>query len=268
MNPARPLPQIPIYLKTAADAPRPADPEFFWLTRRGMYLCRNHRFFSSDVPTCRMPRSLADHQPACRTRFPLLGTAALEYVVGFFDEAYLRYGAEAIVLVLWDTQRRRYRLCVPRQRASVWQSQGGLPCAIDVKYEVPSPLPPHHLLVGDIHSHADLSAYSSGTDNQDVLFRDGVHAVVGRIDKEPPDFHLEMTADSHSFSLRFGQFFKGYRRRRLGAPKAWMQQVEVTVARSSWTVAGKPDGHAGNAGGTLPLAYEQKSPKPIRDNEV
>ena len=258
MNPSRSLPPIPIYLKTADDAPRPANPEFFWITRRAQYLCRNHDFFATDVPAYRMPRSLADHQPACRVRFPLLGMAALEYVAGFFHQVYVRHGSEAIVLVLWDTRRRRYRLCVPPQQASVWLTQSGEPCAIDVKYDVPSPLPPHHLLVGDIHSHADLNAYSSGTDNQDVVYRDGVHAVVGRIDREPPDFHVELTADSHRFNLRFGQFFRGYRRRRLRVPGAWIEQVEVKVLRSS-----RSDACQSNSYDTLP-ATPQEPAKPIR----
>ena len=54
--------QIPVYLKTSQDTPRPADPEFYWITQDGTFLGRNHRFFTSDVPAPRAPRSLAEHQ--------------------------------------------------------------------------------------------------------------------------------------------------------------------------------------------------------------
>ena len=83
MKPTIAMPQIPIYLKTSADMPRPQDPEFYWFTRSGLFLCRNYPFFQSDSPAQRMPGSLAAHQPVCRAAFPLLGAAALEYAVGF-----------------------------------------------------------------------------------------------------------------------------------------------------------------------------------------
>jgi hypothetical protein len=228
------MPGIPIYLKTVDAPSRPEDPEFYWLTRSGLYFCRNQRFFSSDAPARRMPGTLAEHQPGCEVRLPLLGVAALEYVVGFFHEIYLRHGAEAIVLLLWDLRRKRYRLCVPPQRASVWKSTAGLPCAVDVAYEIPTPLPRDHLLIGDIHSHADLQAYSSGTDAHDERYRDGVHVVVGQIDREPPDFHLDMVVDGARFPLRFGQFFRGYRARRVRVPRAWPAAVKVGVSYSTW----------------------------------
>jgi len=234
MKPTSLVPTIPIYLKTADDMPRPTDAEFYWLTRGGMFFCRNHMFFASDTPVQQMPRSLADHRPACGVTFPLLGVAALEYVVGFFDAVYTRHGAEAIVLLLWDLKRRRYRLCVPPQEASVWQSQRGLPCAIDVKYEVPKALPPNHLLVGDIHSHTDMNATNSQVDNRDARYRDGVHAIIGRLDRDPPEFHLELTVDSFRFGLRFGHLFQGYHRRRSNVPDKWLRQVKVNVSRPSW----------------------------------
>jgi len=54
---------IPLYLKTAADMPRPTDDEFFLLTRDGPFLCRNHAFFATDVPTRRPVKALAHRLP-------------------------------------------------------------------------------------------------------------------------------------------------------------------------------------------------------------
>jgi hypothetical protein len=238
MTPTQGLPKIPIYLKTTANMPRPQDPEFYWMTHSGLFICRTHTFFSSDAPSKRMPGSLAAHQPSCEVRFPPLGVAALEYVVGFFREVYNRHGSEAVVLLLWDLERQRYRICVPRQRASVWQSySSSLPCAIDVAYDIPTPLPPNHILIGDIHSHADLPAYTSGTDSHDERYRDGVHVVVGHIDRDPPDFHLEMAADGCRFGLAFEHFFRGYHARRRRIPAEWLAKVQVNVHRSFWATS-------------------------------
>jgi hypothetical protein len=256
------LPQVPVYLKTADDMPRPREAEFFWITRSGTYLCRNHPFFQSDVPARRMPSSLASHRTVCRLKFPLLGVAALEHVVGFFDEVFRRHGSEAIVLVLWDLRRKRYRLCVPPQQATVWESQSGLPTPMDVSYQVSAALPPQHLLIGDIHSHADMQAYSSGIDTHDERYRDGIHAVVGRVDREPPEFHLEMSVDGCRFALQFGHFFQGYRARRRRFPKSWLEQVEIKTSRMTWTntynPVGSPAFHASKP--SLPSAPKPRYP--------
>jgi hypothetical protein len=265
MNPGELMPQIPIYLKTADDVPRPEDPEFYWLTRSGVYLCRNHPFFESDAPVRRMPGSLAEHRPACHVAFPLVGIAALEYVVGFFSEVYYRHGAEAIVLVYWDLRRKRYRLEVPLQKARVWQPQSGIPFAIDVTYDIPTPLPRDHLLIGDIHSHADLQAYSSGVDTNDERHRDGMHVVVGCVNREPPQFHLEMTVDGCRFPLCFSQFFRGYRARRDNVPEAWLRRVEIQATHSTWVSNVGQSGYQTKSSAKQSMICQPQSKNKYRD---
>jgi hypothetical protein len=224
------MPPIPIYLKTEANGSRPADAEFYWMTRNGLFLCRNHPFFASDVPARRSPRALAEHQPACVLSYPRLSRPALEYIVGFFDRVFQLHRSEAIVLLLWNYQKRHYKLWVPPQEATVWESYSGR-SPMDVRYKVPAPLPAGHLLVGDIHCHGNIAAYSSLTDQTDEVYRDGVHAIVGHIEREPPDFHLEMSIDGHRFDLEFDQLFQGYQRRRSYVHPNWLAQVSVKVER-------------------------------------
>jgi hypothetical protein len=228
---------IPIYLKTEADMPRPTEPEFYWMTRAGVFLCRNHPFFASDVPAPTPPRALAPHGAWCDLRYPRLGAAGLEFIVGFFDHVFRLHGAEGAVLLFWDIRRRRYVLQVPEQEATVWESMTGVRSPLDVRYAVPMPPPAGHLLVGDIHCHGDLGAYASATDRRDERYRDGIHVVVGRIESEPPEFHVEFAVDGNRFRVRFGQVFTGYRQRRRFIPRAWLERVKVRVQRpavSSW----------------------------------
>lgn len=222
---------IPIYLKTTPDMARPSDPDYYLVARNGTFIGRNHPFFSSDVPVRRPPKALVPHTASCEIRYPKLGAAALEYIVGFFDVIYETRGAEAIVLLLWNQRRGRYKLCVPQQEATVFVSKSGHRSALDVTYEVPVPLPRDHLLVADIHCHCDFGAYASFTDEKDEVYRDGVHAVVGHIDREPPEFHLEFSVDGSRFSLEFDQLFQGYKRRRLTVPRQWIDAHSVKLAR-------------------------------------
>ena len=61
--------RIPLYLKTSPDMPRPGDSEFYLLTRSGLYFCRNHRWFQSDIPTKKPPYWLAEHRSRARWSF-------------------------------------------------------------------------------------------------------------------------------------------------------------------------------------------------------
>jgi hypothetical protein len=219
------MPPIPVYLKTDADMPRPGDPEFFLLTRNGTFLCRNHPFFASDVPTNRPVRALAAHRPGVEVRYPRLKAVQLESIVGFFWRIYQLHRSEAVVLLVWDLAEQRYRLIVPEQEATVWRS-GRERSPQDVRYRVGVP-PAGQLLVGDIHSHGNMPAFTSWTDADDERHRDGIHAVVGRIEQEPPEIHVEMAVDGERFELKPEHIFEGYQARRQFVPRAWLDRVKV-----------------------------------------
>jgi hypothetical protein len=223
--------QIPLYLKQSADMPRPPDSEFYLLTGDGVFMGRNHQFFTSDVQVPRMPRVLASHKASCLVNYPRLGVAGLEYIVGFFDQVYRRRGSESIVLLFWNQTRQRYKLWVPKQEATVWESYSGYRTAMDVSYQLPIPMPRDHLLVADIHCHCDFGAYTSFTDANDEKYRDGVHAVVGHIDQDQPEFHIEIAIDGSRFTMSFDQLFKGFNKRRVNVPNAWLDQLTVKVNR-------------------------------------
>jgi PRTRC genetic system protein A len=219
------MPPIPVYLKTADDAPRPDDAEFFWLTRDGAFLCRNHSFFASDVKTDRPIRALSAHKAGVVVRYPKVESEMLESVVGFFGRVYEMHHSEAIVLLVWDARERRYLLNVPEQEASVWRS-GQYRSPQDVKYKVPA-LPPGQLLVGDIHSHGNMAAFTSWTDANDERHRDGIHAIIGRVESEPPELHVDLAVDGDRFALRPEEIFEGYEARRADIPPEWLDRVRV-----------------------------------------
>ena len=53
----------PVYLKVSEDMPWPKKEKVFYLlSRDGLFLCRNHEFFSSSVPAPKAPSELAGHE--------------------------------------------------------------------------------------------------------------------------------------------------------------------------------------------------------------
>jgi hypothetical protein len=228
MNPSRQLPFTPIYLKLHDAADWPPDKAFYLLSRDGLFLCRNHEFFSSCVRADRWPGELAAQRPFLKMSYPRLTRQMIEQVVGFFDIIASYYDSEAAVLLVWNRDTRQVELVVPKQVGTVGTSYYGNRYPLDLAYEIP-PLAKHQMLIGDVHSHVDGPAYASWTDKADEAYRPGLHLVVGRIQQEPPEFYCAVTADGGRFEVKdLKLVMESYQeRRRNEVPEEWIDQVSV-----------------------------------------
>ncbi|HOX57302.1 MAG TPA: Mov34/MPN/PAD-1 family protein [Candidatus Paceibacterota bacterium] len=240
----------PIYLKTDEVMEWPQDKTFYLLSRDGLFLCRNHQFFSSCVPADRWPSELAGHRQFLQFDYPRLSQRLVEQVVGFFDIIGERYGSEAAVLLAWNRDTNQVEVVVPDQIATVSSSYYGKPYGIDLHYDVPT-LPSHLLLIGDIHSHVDAPAYASWTDKVDEAYRPGLHLVVGRILDEPPEFYCAVVADGTRFRVKdLALVMEGYRRRRREeVPPEWIASVTV----EQWSSKSYQISHSSSSLRTTPL---------------
>jgi hypothetical protein len=198
------------------------------MTSSGLFLCRNHRFFTSSVPVDHWPAELASHAPFLRLRYPRLPQPMFERIIGFFAVIGETFGAEAAALLAWNEPERRVEVIVPKQRSFVSSGWSGRCYPLSVEYEVP-PLPDGWIWIGDAHSHADEAAYASAQDEKDEHHRPGLHIVVGRICDEPPEFHIEATVDGTRFRIKkLETVVEGYERRRIAeVPTEWINNVEV-----------------------------------------
>ena len=245
---------MPLYVKTAQDMPWPAEEScFHLLTRDGLFICRNNRFFSSAVPAASLPASLATQHLFCRIRYPKLPRRQFELIVGFFSRVAQLHQAEACVLLAWDERAERYRLIVPKQRATVgWSWYDNARYPIGLHYTIDTDLPAHCPIVASVHSHVDEAAFTSGIDAADERHRAGLHVIVGRISREPPEVRIEAVVDGTRFRLEMPMVIEGYRRRRIRVPEHWMKQVQVELykpkpcrATSSYDCLDDRDGENG-----------------------
>lgn len=238
---------LPLYVKTDEHMPWPGDPVFYVLSRTGLFLCRNHRFFRSSVPARTWPAELASHPAYLTLRYPRMSRPQIERVVGFFARIADLYGSEAAVLLLWDDRARRLSLHVPPQTASVSRTWLGRRYPVDVRYEQPLDLPDHVTIVGDVHSHANEPAYASATDRSDESHKAGLHVVVGKLYREPPELHCEIVVDGTRFEVDPAEVIEGYDARCESVPKAWIDKVEVDVLGPVSASTREP-GRGGNDG--------------------
>jgi PRTRC genetic system protein A len=208
---------------------------FYLLAANGLFVCRNHQFFRSCVPAGSGPGELANQEAFLDFQYPKIPKRLLELTVGFFAKAGRRYNAEAIVMLVWDDRKKKVYLLVPRQRSSVYQGYYGT-WPVGVEYDVPLNLPADHFVFGDIHSHVGMAAYSSQIDKHDEKNRPGLHVVVGRIQAEPPEFHIEIIADGMRFKVEQDLVLEGYHRRAKVSNK-YLKQVNienVNAVRGYW----------------------------------
>lgn len=221
------MPGSHVYVKRLRDEVRSDDALYYVLARNGLFLCRNHPLFSSCVPATDWPAELADHETSLELSFPRLRQADLERIVGFFAEVARRHHAEACVLLTWKRGSDRVLPYVPRQRAEVFESRSGPPTAETVRYRVPL-LNPGFAIVGDVHSHVYGAARRSALDARDESYGAGLHVVVGRLDREPPEFEFNFAVDGVVFSIAAPALvIEGYEGRRHEFPAHWLEQVEV-----------------------------------------
>lgn len=276
----------PLYLKLNDAMPWPEQEKaFYLLSSEGLFLCRNTPFFRSCVPAREFPGELAAQRPFLQLAYPRIPRPLLEQVVGFFDLIGDRFGSEAAVLLAWNRTTETVEVVVPPQTGLVGMSWAGNPYPLELDYEVP-PLPPHLVLLGDIHSHVDGSAYASFVDKADEVHQPGLHLVVGRILDEPPQFHCEATTDGCRFRVRdLSLVLEGYHQRRTNeVPADWLSKVTVEpwtgyrpyetnldTGSSCGTGAGSSKGTGGcllpappqdpEATALKPLAKHQESPR-------
>ena len=211
--------------------PWPDDDVFFLETGDGLFLCRNHEFFTSSVPAPNPPCELAAHRAFMKVKYPRIPQSLMELAVGFFYRVYKQHGSEAGLLLAWNRKRERMRLVCPQQEATVSRGWTGV-YPIGLFYEIPDL--GDDLLIGDLHSHADESAYASHTDKTDEQDRgSAIHVVVGKlsaIDADGQiDLHVDGVVDGTRFNVPPGMVIEGCGRPRQDVPRHWIKRVKITT---------------------------------------
>jgi hypothetical protein len=218
----------PIHFKTRDGRPVDEDASaYLLLASNGLFMCRQHEFFTASVEARSWPSELASHEPSLDLHLPPIPQPMWEQIIGFFGRIAEDHNSEAGVLLAWNRASRQCELIVPPQIATISRSWTGRSWPIGLHYEAPTDLGPDLSIVGSAHSHVFESAYSSGQDKQDEEYRPGLHLVVGRLQREPPELHAEFVVDGHRFDIEAESVIAGYDERNEDVPESWIEQVAI-----------------------------------------
>ena len=159
----------------------------FLVARDGVYLRKRTLLGESQTKVGRIAH-LPDAEEYVEYALPQIPADLMGRVVGFFRAVYRAQRTEALVLLLWEGGQ--FSVAVPPQRVS----------AASVKFTLAEDdLPASSRLVGTIHSHGAFGAFASSIDEADEAALDGLHLVVGDLDRRRPSYSAAIVVDGHRF---------------------------------------------------------------------
>jgi hypothetical protein len=186
---------FPVYLKEDGFE-EPDDPIYYLVTRDGLFQVKRTPLFHARTQVHGLSW-LRSEREAARLRLPPIPAAVLTEIVGFFREVFRLHRAEAVVLLYFSPEARRYETRIPKQRVA-----GG-----HCRYEIGA-TPTGLLRVGTIHSHASADAFHSELDDEDERHDDGLHVTIGNLDGEP-SVVCSLVVDGRRFPLEPSEVFGG-----------------------------------------------------------
>lgn len=203
---------FPVYLKDH-EFTQPDEPIYYLVAANGVFLVKNHRLFHSRTKAGEIPW-LEPEQEMFRFTGPKLPGEIMAQALALFTRVWEAHAAECVALLYYNEDAKSYRLLVPDQQV------GGVHCI----YREPIPDGGDDLRAGTIHSHAKESAFVSDRDQTDERFQDGIHLIVGTIDRTP-SFHASAIADGVRFSLEPDQIMDRLPADRdIAAWRSWAEQ--------------------------------------------
>ncbi len=109
-------------------------------------------------------------------------------ILALMKEVVNRHRAEVNTILHYNPTTRKYKIEVPIQEVS----HGGVDYESDLIFE-------GYLKLCTIHSHADFSAFHSGTDKHDEETWDGLHMTVGHTDQDYFSLSAQIVANGSRF---------------------------------------------------------------------
>jgi hypothetical protein len=217
---------IPVYLKDP-DFREPEESMYHLVTADGLFLVQKTALFSVARPTEGVP-GLAGHEERLDLFFPRLSRNLVSTLYGFFLAVYRRWQSEAIALLYYSPGERAFRVGVPPQTIYRYRVRDGWATEGRVEYGYHA-RPEGFLKLGDIHSHADLPAFHSCTDDRDDR-EDGLHIVFGSLHREIPSVAASFVAGGRRYRLDADRVMEHFTSPGT-APAAWLERIACEYER-------------------------------------
>jgi len=172
--------------------------------------------FRKHLAKARIPGLPCDLQEGFDLSIPKIPLALLWKSVAFFRKVYELHHSEAIVRVVYDRDSERYLLDCPPQEVDAAH------CGFDRTRMIG-----RNLVVAEIHSHGQIQACFSGTDDKDEL-ADRFYGVVGQVLEFFPQTCFRVSIGGKRLPVEVEDLFDVENDPMLGAkfPPKWLDRVK------------------------------------------
>lgn len=189
---------FPVYVNDGTQEVPDAD-IFYIIGKDGIYLRKKLGRLDAIVPVDKIS-TLGDVETMATYDLPPIPALHFAKVVSFFKVIYEMHKSEAIVLVHFDEENEKFKLQCPHQKVT----RAGLDYIRTVTF-------PGYTKVCTIHSHSDMSAFHSGTDDKDEEDTDGLHITIGHLDWDDGRFDLSVSVviNGKRFMVEASDYIEG-----------------------------------------------------------
>jgi len=150
----------------------PSDDIYYVVAKEGIFLKKNLGIMESLVPVDKIS-TLQSVSTYARMNIKKIPSSSFAKVVDFFKKVCAEHSSEAVVLLFYQEDTQKYRIIPPHQKVSAASIEYNRGISLD-----------GWGMVGTIHSHARMSAFHSGIDDDDEETFDGLHITIGNVNDE------------------------------------------------------------------------------------
>ena len=147
---------------------------FYYARRDSIIRVIDNKLFTGVVVVDDVPVDV--EEGIIRIKLPKIPANVIREIHDFFKYAYIKYTSEAVVMIWYNFNTNKWSVEVPKQTTT----------GASVDYER-NPKDEEIMrsegftFVGTIHSHGEMGAFHSGTDDADEIGFDGLHITIGKV---------------------------------------------------------------------------------------
>lgn len=204
----------------------PKERVYYILSGDGLFLVKNFPIYRSCTKVENGLPWLQGQSENFELNLPKIPCALFERVVAFFQVIYCLHRSEAMVFLYYHLEQGAFEVVVPQQVVTSKGFNNGDGWSYHLHYSG-VPTPAGFIRVGTIHSHADLPAFYSVTDEQDSEFDDSLNLVVGNVDRARLSLSACFMVDGKKFELEPWDILEDFVRPCFPVPRTWIDKVTV-----------------------------------------
>lgn len=165
--------------------PMPEDDVFYIVGKEGIFLKKKLGVMESLAPVKNI--SILESVSASATmHIPKIPGPTVAKIIEFFKAVYQEHRSESVILVFYNEITKKFKMVPPRQKVTA--------AAIDYNRGLTMD---GMTMIGTFHCHASMSAFHSGTDDDDEKHFDGLHITIGDADEEFVSISASIVANGY-----------------------------------------------------------------------